>query len=284
MIDRKKRAIFILTYKRSGNVITYKKLKEAKCKEQIYFVVGDDDPELEQYKKIYKEKIIVFSKSEIRPEVDLCDNFEKTKAVVYARNQVFKIAENLGLDYFCVLDDDYTSFLYRRPFGNVLKGFQMKDIQKPFDYTFDYLAKTKNLDCLAWSQGGDFIGGAEKYYRDIGKHKIMNVYFFKTDRKIRFMGSINEDLNASVYEGSRGKVFFTIFDASITQKITQEQSGGLTDLYLDLGTYIKSFYSVIVAPNCIKISSMGNKDLRIHHKVDWKKASAMIIREKYKKV
>ena len=103
------------------------------------------------------------------------------------------------------------------------------------------------------------------------------------DKPIRFIGSINEDLNASVYEGQRGKVFFTINDVSINQKDTQQNKGGLTDVYLDLGTYVKSFYSVIVAPNCVKISAMGNKDLRIHHKVIWNKCCPKIISERWKK-
>ena len=107
----------------------------------------------------------------------------------------------------------------------------------------------------------------------------MNYYFFKTEKPIKFLGSINEDLSASVYEGQRGKCFFTINDVSVHQKITQSNKGGLTDAYLDSGTYVKSFYSVIVAPNCVKVSAMGNKDLRIHHKVNWNKACPKIIKE-----
>ena len=34
---------------------------------------------------------------------------------------------------------------------------------------------------------------------------------------------------------------------SLLQKETQSNSGGLTDIYLELGTYVKSFYSVIAA-------------------------------------
>jgi hypothetical protein len=278
-----KRAIFILTYQRSKNLLTYKTLQEANCKTDIYFIVGEDDSELENYKKMYGEKIIVFSKEDTRPFVDMCDNFEKRKCVVYARNKVFEIAKRLGIESFCVLDDDYDRFKYRRVFGKILKDYKVIDVQKAIDATFDYLESTPQLDCIAWSQGGDFIGGAETFPHINGKRKIMNAFFFKTDRVIRFMGSINEDLNASVYEGQRGKVFFTINDVSINQLDTQQQAGGLTGIYLDLGTYVKSFYSVIVAPNCVKISAMGNNDLRIHHKVLWNKACPKIIREQYKK-
>lgn len=283
MILSNKTAIFILSYNRKDNNITYKTLQDYNITTPIYVVVGDDDPDLDGYKEKYKDRLVVFSKKEIRPIVDMCDNFGKTKCVVYARNAIFKIAKELGIDYFCVLDDDYKRFSYRRPFGDVLKGFQVKDLQYCINASFNYLMKTPNLDCFAWCQEGDFIGGAASFDGIGCKRKIMNCFFFKTDVPIRFMGSINEDLSASVYEGQRGKCFFTINDVSVQQEITQKSGGGLTDVYLDLGTYLKSFYSVIVAPNCVKISAMGSRDLRIHHKVNWNKASPKIIRQEYKK-
>ena len=272
-----------MSYNRKDNNITYKTLQDYNITTPIYVVVGDDDPDLDGYKEKYKDRLVVFSKKEIRPIVDMCDNFGKTKCVVYARNAIFKIAKELGIDYFCVLDDDYKRFSYRRPFGDVLKGFQVKDLQYCINASFNYLMKTPNLDCFAWCQEGDFIGGAASFDGIGCKRKIMNCFFFKTDVPIRFMGSINEDLSASVYEGQRGKCFFSINDVSVQQEITQKSGGGLTDVYLDLGTYLKSFYSVIVAPNCVKISAMGSRDLRIHHKVNWNKASPKIIRESYKK-
>lgn len=276
-------AVFILSYGRADNVITYHTLIKANYQGKIYIVVSDDDKQLDEYIKIYKDKVIVFSKEDARLMTDLCDNFEGRKIVVFARNYIFKIAKEKKLKYFCVLDDDYTRFSYRRCFGSVLKTFRVKEIDGIINACFDYLAKTPNLDCFAWCQEGDFIGGASSFEAIGKKRKIMNGYFFKTNKPIKFIGSINEDLSASVYEGQRGKVFFTINDVSIKQQITQANAGGLTEAYLDSGTYIKSFYSVMVAPNCVKISAMGNKDLRIHHKVNWNKACPKIIRENYAK-
>ena len=66
---------------------------------------------------------------------------------------------------------------------------------------------------------------------------------------------------------------------SIVQKETQSNAGGLTDIYLELGTYVKSFYSVIAAPSCVKVALMGDKQMRLHHAVTWKNAVPKIIRE-----
>lgn len=112
----------------------------------------------------------------------------------------------------------------------------------------------------------------------------MNVYFMKTkENDVCFKGRMNEDVNAYLYLGQRGKFIFTINDVSVKQSMTQAETGGMTDLYSENGTYQKSFYSVIVSPSNIKISSMGNVNERLHHKIDWGKAVPKLIREKIKK-
>ena len=279
-----KYCIFIPTYKRANNVETYKTLRDGGYNGDIYLVVGTDDPEIEEYKRLYGKQVILFNKEDVN--VDVCDNFGKKNCVVFARNAIFDIAKEKGVDVFCVLDDDYNRFSFRRVYTDgieeILKGFKVEDLNSCILASFDYLYNTPILDCFAWCQDGDFIGGAGGFDNISFKRKIMNAFFFKTKRRIRFMGSINEDLSASVYEGQRGKLFFTISDVSVHQQKTQQNRGGLTDIYLDTGTYVKSFYSVIVAPNCVKVHTMGSKDLRIHHRVDWNLACPKLIREEVK--
>ena len=65
---------------------------------------------------------------------------------------------------------------------------------------------------------------------------------------------------------------------------TQANAGGLTDIYLDNGTYVKSFYSVMFCPSAVKVSMMGDTQMRIHHKVYWNYCVPKIINEKYKKL
>jgi hypothetical protein len=108
---------------------------------------------------------------------------------------------------------------------------------------------------------------------------MMNLYFFDVERPVEFMGTINEDLTASVAEGMVGRVVLTTPLVTIEQKATQSNAGGLTEIYLDLGTYVKSFYSVMYAPSAVKVSSMGGSSKRLHHLVSWKHAAARIIRE-----
>lgn len=54
----------------------------------------------------------------------------------------------------------------------------------------------------------------------------------------KFFGKINEDVNTYTLLGSRGNLFFQIPHVSLNQVTTQQSNGGMTDIYLDSGTYV----------------------------------------------
>lgn len=145
------------------------------------------------------------------------------------------------------------------------------------------------LDCadistVALAQTGDFIGGLNsKVYKDQLSRKAMNSFFCRTDRRFNFVGRINEDVNTYTSLGTRGKLFFTVAEATLNQTDTQQSGGGMTDVYLDSGTYVKSFYTVMMCPSCVQISTMGVTSKRMHHCIDWNKCLPKIISERYKK-
>ena len=78
-------------------------------------------------------------------------------------------------------------------------------------------------------------------------------------------------------------LFQTIADIRLEQLDTQSNTGGLTEFYLDGGTYVKSFYTVLFSPSCAVINLMGNKHKRLHHRIKWNNAIPVILEEKYKK-
>jgi hypothetical protein len=83
--------------------------------------------------------------------------------------------------------------------------------------------------------------------------------------------------------GRRGILFMTTPQLRLQQIVTQQNAGGLTEIYLDLGTYTKSFYSVMYAPSCVKISEVGTNDKRIHHQLSWKHTVPKILDEQHRK-
>lgn len=278
----KRFAVVIPTYGRPDRVYTYNTLRKSGYTGDIYLLCDDSDKTLALYQKEYGDKVLVFSKEETIGTFDRMDNFNRRNVVVYARNAIYAKAKEAGLKYIAVLDDDYMSFRYR-----VDKNYQyasnikMQNIDNVFAAFLDFLVTT-NVSTICFAQGGDFIGGATNQRLAIKKtplRKMMNLFFFDVDRPVEFMGTINEDLTASVAEGIVGRVVLTTPLVTIEQRETQSNAGGLTEIYLDLGTYVKSFYSVMYAPSAVKVWSMGSTSKRIHHLVDWKAASARIIRE-----
>ena len=135
------------------------------------------------------------------------------------------------------------------------------------------------------SQNGDWIGGDQSgMAKKLAlKRKCMNSFFCSTERPFEFMGRINEDVNAYTSLGAIGNVFFTIPNVSLKQTDTQTNEGGLTDIYLSQGTYVKSFYSVLFSPSSVKVSVLNTENARLHHRVSWNNAVPKILNEKYKK-
>lgn len=279
-------AVFILSHGRPNNVKTIKALESSGYKGKYYIIVDNEDNTIDQYKENYKDKVIVFDKQKISDDkrFDKFDNNNNKKVIYFARNVCFDIAEELGLKYFIQFDDDYTSFQFRYEEDNKLKHLKMENIEEVFNLVINFLNSSPNILSVCFSQGGDFIGGHNSgVWKKQIVRKGMNSFLCKTDRKFTFRGRINEDVNTYTVLGNQGKLFFTIASLSLEQTTTQSNEGGMTDIYLDSGTYVKSFYSIICSPQAVKINLMGNKFKRMHHNIKWKYCSPKILNEKYKK-
>lgn len=281
----RKFAVFILSHGRPDNIPTISALKKSGYTGDIWIIIDDEDKTADEYKKKY-DNVYQFCKEDAKKITDTMDLGESKAAVVFARNYAHKIAKDLGLDYFLELDDDYRSFCHT--FDSNLNYLTKRPIVKNMDAIvsayLDFLEESGAL-AVCFSQGGDFIGGensglSKKTRSGDISRKAMNAFFMKTDRPFKFVGRINEDANAYVTLGMKGNLFFTVSQVRLEQGQTQANVGGLTDVYLEKGTYVKSFYSVMCAPSCVSLMSMGVQNMRIHHKINWKNCVPKIVREK----
>lgn len=274
--------VLILSNRRPDNVKTVKMLEKYGYHGEWRIVIDDQDPTAGEYERRYGDRVIVFDKGAYAEKTQTLTPKSDTpmNVVVYARNACPDISQQLGWDCFIELDDDYDRVEYRWIEGGKLKTSYLLDL----DWLFSEMVETvKNggLDAFGIAQGGDFIGGVkstgatQKFLR-----KIMNVYCFPSDTKIRFTGYLNEDLTMSVLEGMKGAKILTCTEFEVHQTKTQKAKGGLTEEYLRHGTYAKSMCSRIVCPSCVSIRKMGDKHMRIHHNVKWNNAVPKIIRER----
>lgn len=279
-MENKDFAVFILTHGRPDNVKTLSTLKKCGYTGKIYFIVDNEDKTIEQYQKNYGiENVKIFDKKAMADEVDEGNNFDERRTITHARNACFKIAKELGITYFVQLDDDYKQFKFR--FENKLGyGAVVKNIDRIFDIFINFY-KSTNILSIAFSQGGDHIGG---FTTTKLKRKCMNSFFCSTEREFQFIGAMNEDVNTYTTLGSRGYLFFTFTSVQLDQKETQSQNSGITDMYLKYGTYCKAFTTTMMQPSSVKVSMMNSNNPRIHHSIKWINTTPMILDERYKKL
>lgn len=284
-MTNKELCAFILTHGRPNNVITYETLKNSNYTGEIFIVVDNEDKTVEEYKKKFGDKVIVFDKLAVSKTFDQADNFDDRRAIVYARNVCFELAEKLGYEWFIELDDDYTTF--RNSIGadgEYTTKQKVVNLDRCLKHYLDFMKDNENVSSIAFSQGGDFIGGpGSSIMQKWAKRKAMNSFICSTKRKFQFLGRINEDVNTYTREASVGKLFFTIPHVRLEQKATQTNKGGMTDIYKLNGTYVKSFYSVMFQPSSVKIKMMGVSEMRLHHSISWKNTVPCIVREEIKK-
>ena len=277
-------AIFILTHGRANKVFTYDQLIKAGYTGKVYIIIDNEDDQAPIYRERFGDKVIQFDKAEIAKTFDEGDNTGDRRAIVYARNACFDIARELNITYFMQLDDDYVDFRFKMDdkFQSIHRA-DITDLDTILELLLDYY-KSIPAKSLAIAQGGDFIGGlGNKNDKSLNaRRKCMNTFICSTERPFQFVGRINEDVNTYTSLQARGNLFLTFPLLAIQQKQSQLSKGGMTELYLDSGTYIKSFFSVMYHPSGVTVSLIG-KHSRLHHRINWDRTAPAIIREEYKK-
>jgi hypothetical protein len=275
-------AMFILTHGRPNDQFTYRELQNSGYTGDVYFIIDNEDATADQYFKNYGDKVIQFDKAKAGDLFDIADTREDRRATVFARNQAFLIAKELGLDYHMQLDDDYTSLLYRYAEDNSLKWHRIRSMNQVIEAMIDLMEDT-GATAVAMAQGGDHMGGAGGNIRKPLLRKCMNTWLLKTEPPLEFVGRMNDDVNTYVVNGARGQLFLTATALQTSVMQTQKTAGGMTEMYLDAGTYMKSMYTVMMQPSSVTVRPMGQTHKRLHHSVNWNSTVPKIISSKHSK-
>lgn len=285
----------IISHGRPNSVDTLATIRRCGYTGEVIIVLDNEDETIEQYRANFPDdEIVVFDKRAVVNRVDAYTNSKFTKSSVFARNACFDIAAERGIEHFVQLDDDYTGFEHRiGPDSEYLTFLKVRDLDGVFEAMIEFL-EGSGAASVAFSQGGDLMGAqsgmkkqADGTYTHIAltqmRRKVMNSFFFRTDRPVEFCGLMNEDVNAYVTLGRTGHIFATVGQAKLVQRQTQTTAGGMSDIYAYAGTYAKSFYTIIANPSCVKIGVIGAYSPRIHHSVEWKYAVPKILNESHAK-
>lgn len=283
MLNKEKFAMFILTHGRPHDVITMQALKDSNYTGKTYIIIDNEDKQGDEYRKVFGEEMVIeFDKAAIGKTFDIADTRTDRRATVYARNASFQIAKDLGLDYHMQLDDDYKTFMYRFIKDNELKGTIIKSLDEVIDAMIQFLNDT-NAVSVAMAQGGDYINGVKDFIKKPLLRKAMNSWLFRTEKPLTFIGRMNDDVNTYLMNGIRGQLILTSSLLHIQPAETQTTQGGMTEMYVENGTYMKSMYSVMMAPSCVKVKLMRTAHPRPHHHMRWNNTVPKIINERYRK-
>jgi hypothetical protein len=214
-MENKDFAVFIMVYGRPEKNWTYDTLKKCGYSGKIYLVGDNTDSTIDGYKLKYGEELLVFDKKEVAKKYDAGDNSGDLRSTMYSANTIFELAKQNGVKYFCLMCDDYYYFGYRYDTGARI----IKNLDAVFDSMVEFY-KSTNIKTIAFSQGGDHIGGFNSTFR----RKAMNSFFCSTDRPFEFMGRLNEDVTTYVNLGGKGDIFCTFPFLQLDQKDTQKIS------------------------------------------------------------
>lgn len=279
---------FIISHGRPDKVITINALRRGNYSEPLFIVCDNEDKTIDNYRARFgPEKVLVFDKRKYAAMVDNADNFQNRRTTTHARNACFDLAKERGFQYFLVLDDDYTSFSYIDKSQKNTTDIRLRNINQVIKAVFNFLDSDDRIDSICFMQSGDTIGvmtNFEKWQEifPFSKRKAMNSFFCKTSRRFWFFSRLNEDVNTYLRLGNTGRLFMTIPQVLLQQVQTQATAGGMSEAYLASGTYVKSFYTVMIGPS-YAVATVTPSMKRLHHKISWNNAVPKIIDEAHKK-
>jgi hypothetical protein len=279
---------FIISHGRPDKVVTLKTLKRCGYTGPLFIVCDNEDKTLDQYRRNFGvEMVLVFDKIHYASLVDNCDNFQNRRTTTHARNACFDFAEQLGFEYFLVLDDDYTSFSLIKETQKNTTDIRVKKFSLIAESVIKFLDSDNRISSICFLQSGDTIGGMANFKKwdlifPFSKRKAMNSFFCKTARRFWFFSRLNEDVNTYLALGNVGHLFMTIPQVLLQQVQTQATAGGMSEAYLASGTYVKSFYTVMIGPS-YAVATVTPSMKRLHHKISWNNAVPKILDEAYRK-
>jgi len=280
--------VFIISHGRADNVITKRTLERSGYTGPLFIVIDNEDAQAEKYKANFgSENVVIFDKLKYAQMVDSCDNFQNRRTTTHARNACFDIAAEKGFDYFLILDDDYYRYSIVKEGDRTTNDHPIKNLNYVFIKVCRFLDDDDRILSICFMQTGDTIGGMQSYdswqrVYPFSRRKAMNSFFCKTSRRFWFFSRLNEDVNTYLSLGSKGLIFMTLPQLLLQQKQTQGNSGGMSDAYIASGTYVKSFYTVMICPSFVKVTITPAMQ-RLHHKISWNNAVPKIMDECHKK-
>ena len=248
-----------------------------------FIVCGNNDNTLPEYKEKWgDERVIVFDWYKQIKETDTLDNFgfdTMPSGAVPVRNATIEISRRRGEKRHWQLDDDYNGFFLTN--SNLIKKKRLNG--EELQWWLCRIAKfaaDANLPNCGFSLGT--MESTPEQAKKLGT-RVFNAHNQSSEGvATRWRSRLNDDLINAIETHRLGqKVEFSFKFLALTMTPSQQEAGGLSDIYKDEGTVRKSAYPILIAPNAAKlVINFG----RYHHAVNWKRIRAKLISGKWQKI
>lgn len=283
-MTNKRFAVFILSHGRADTITTVRTLRGQGFTGDVFVVIDDEDEQEDLYRERFGTSVIKFNKLKYFLSTDTGDLDKGRKVGVFARNFIQDEAKRRGYKYHLQLDDDVTLFDVRWEEDGRLRGAKCHNLDKYMDAMCDFMDASPKITALSFGCTGYLIGGANcQTWDERLPRKAMTTFLMRADDIQYFSLRMNDDITTSALNTMRGKLYFTVVELEAHTIPTQQAKGGMTEAYLDSGTYRKSFYSVMAIPSAARITAMGVRDYRLHHEIQWNKCAPKILSGRWKK-
>lgn len=219
-----------------------------------YIVCGSNDETVPQYEANYPGHVLVFDFGKEFGQTDTMDNFglAKSSGACPARNATAKIAAKMGLKRHWQFDDDYTGFNVYDP----ARGKNRTSCDGPTIYEV-MKAIASFADSVGASNAGFTVATMEcrPDNRMAVARRVFNAHNMPVwgDEFVKWTSRMNDDLINAVSVAKRGGYEAQFKFAGIAMKPSQQEDGGLSDLYREEGTVFKTAYAVMANPSSVKL-------------------------------
>jgi len=222
---------FILSYNKPNNIPTLEMLHKYGIYDDVYIVVGLDDPSIEDYKKL--ENLLVFDKKLVSDEVDSLGTYAKTlKLCTYARVFVDEYAKEHNMEYICILFDDIQSVQIRYRDGNCIRSSKEFNLSKVFTYYAELLNLNEHIYMTGPPGSSFYIGSKPGKENETCTH-YANILIYRADKQLLpYKASVMEDMYIVLKNSEIGHIGLFPFGLQVNcrpSKVTNDAYIGINN-------------------------------------------------------
>ena len=276
-------AIFILTHGRPHNQDTRSALRRAGYTGKIYIVLDNLDETINEYRQLYSD-VIVFDKMKYVESSETGVSKPHIKFALFARNAIEDIAQEKGLLYFAMVDDDLTKFRFRYEEDGKLRSLEVKNMDKLLELYTEFM-ETGNVNTISLASQFNFVGGVGSVpaINSMKLRMCFNFYIRSTKIKVNWKSNICHDRITSILSNRDGLIWLQLpFVQYDMRELHGINEGGNSDVYREITDFYRIFFSVVFLPDCNYAMHWKRNNGWVNKVPDYNALCPMIISDNYK--